>query len=78
MPTKICDNVYVRRSQLLHTIVMVLGRVDSIHTQDIGEYLLEVRDITFTAVAVCQGVGIRGALLGAVRIIVLLVCHTSE
>lgn len=57
---------------------MVLGRVNSIHTQDIGEYLLEVRDITFAAVAIGQGVGIRGARLGAVRIVVLLVCHTSE
>jgi hypothetical protein len=57
---------------------MVFGRVDSIHTQNIGEYLLEIRDITSAAVAVRQGVGIRRALLGAVRTIVLLVCHTSE
>lgn len=58
---------------------MVLGGVDGINANDVGEDLLQVGNISLAGVAVSQWVSVGGvAAGGAVRRVVLLVCDTFE
>lgn len=58
---------------------MVLRRVNSIHTNDVGEYLLQIRDVPRTRCGICKRIRIACTRTGAaVWRVVLLVRNAFE
>lgn len=46
------NHVDIRSRELGHAIIMVLGRVDGVHANDVCEYLLKVRNVALAGVTI--------------------------
>lgn len=76
---KISDDINVSGGELCHAIIVVLGRVDGVYTQDVGVDLLEVWDIALAGTAIGQRVRVAGVDAGRpVWRVILLVGNTLE